>query len=145
MRCPSTQVNIKEVQSLLESLNFVCRAVSPGRAFLRRLCDLTSGIQKPHHRVRISSGARADILAWRQFLLHFNGTVMFPDEVWHSNINMHLHTDASSEVDFGAFFNGSWVHCRWPDRIRSLKLSIVFLELFPHRVITPFVGRQSPG
>ena len=67
------KLKLRQLQSLLGSLNFICKAVHPGRAFLRRLFDLTSGVQKPHYRVRISSGARADMLAWKNFLTHFNG------------------------------------------------------------------------
>ena len=125
------KVTLRELQSLLGSLNFVCKAIRPGRAFLRRLFHLTSGIQKPHHRIRISSGARADMLAWREFLFHFNGSVMFPRGVWYSSSNLHLYTDASQQLGFGAFFKGSWTQGMWPLRWRSLKLSIAFLELFP--------------
>lgn len=42
------KVTLKELQSLYGLLNFACQA---GRAFLRRLFDLTRGLQKPHHRV----------------------------------------------------------------------------------------------
>ena len=137
------KLTLKELQSLLGSVNFVCKAVRPGCAFLRRLCDLTSGIQKPHHCVFIiiSSGTQADILAWQQFLMLFH----VPDEVWHSNGNMHLYTDASSKVGFGAFFDSSWIQCQWPNQIPSLKLSIAFFGTFPNHLITPFVRQQSPG
>ena len=42
------KLTLKELQSLFGSLNVVCKAVRPGRIFLCRLCDLTSGIQKLH-------------------------------------------------------------------------------------------------
>ena len=45
------KVTLKELQSLCGLLNFACQVVLPGRAFLRRLFDLTRGLQKPHHRV----------------------------------------------------------------------------------------------
>ena len=125
------KLTLRELQSLLGSLNFICKAVRPGRAFLRRLFDLTSGVLKPHHRVRISLGARADLLAWRQFLSHFNGSVMLTEQAWRSSDNLNLYTDASAEIGFGAFFRGSWTQGRWPSSIRCLKLSIAFLELFP--------------
>ena len=61
------KISLVEVQSLVGSLNFVCRAISPGRAFLRRLIALSQGLLKPHHRVRISTGARLDLLMWLEF------------------------------------------------------------------------------
>ena len=45
--CPRKSVNLKELQSLIRLLNFACCVVVPGRAFLRRLIDLTRGIRKP--------------------------------------------------------------------------------------------------
>ena len=42
-------VCLKELQSLIGLLNFTCLVVVPGRAFLRRLIDLTKGVRKPHH------------------------------------------------------------------------------------------------
>ena len=40
------KATLKEVQSLHGLLNFACSVVRPGRAFLRRLIDLTIGIDK---------------------------------------------------------------------------------------------------
>lgn len=42
------KVTMREVQSLLGLLNFVCSVIVPGRAFLRRLFDLTLGHTCPH-------------------------------------------------------------------------------------------------
>ena len=84
------KITLRNLQSLLGRLNFVCKAVRPGRAFLRRLHDLARGISKPHHKIRITSGARADLLAWQQFLSHFSGTIMFPDSVWYNSDQLHM-------------------------------------------------------
>ena len=125
------KLTLRELQSLIGSLNFVCKAIRPGRAFLRRLCDLTSGVRKPHHRIRISPGARSDMIAWREFLAHFNGSVIFPEGAWLSSGALHLYTDASAEIGFGAFFNGRWAQGLWPQKLYSQHFSIAFLELFP--------------
>ena len=55
------KITLCSVQSLVGSLNFVCRAISPGRAFMGRLIALTRGLIKPHHRVRFTTGARLDL------------------------------------------------------------------------------------
>ena len=48
------KVTLKEIQSLTGMLNFACSVVVPGRAFLRRLIDLTVGIHSPYHFVRLN-------------------------------------------------------------------------------------------
>lgn len=44
------KVTLQELQSLIGVLNFACLVVVPGRAFLRRLIDLTIGVKKPYYR-----------------------------------------------------------------------------------------------
>ena len=67
------KITLRSVQSLVGSLNFVCRAISPGRAFMGRLIALTRRLTKPHHRVRFTTGARLDLLMVLRFLADFNG------------------------------------------------------------------------
>ena len=40
------RVTLQEIQSLTGLLNFACTVVVPGLAFLRRLIDLTIGVEK---------------------------------------------------------------------------------------------------
>ena len=44
---------LREIQSLTGVLNFACSVVVPGRAFLRRLIDLTKGVKSAHYFVRL--------------------------------------------------------------------------------------------
>ena len=67
------KTTLKELQSLIGLLNFTCSAVLPGRAFLRRLVDLTKGVRLPRHRIRITEACSRDLLVWLQFLRVFNG------------------------------------------------------------------------
>ena len=55
------KVTLKEIQSLSGMLNFACSVVVPGRAFLRRLIDLTVGVHSPRHYVRINKEVKADL------------------------------------------------------------------------------------
>ena len=55
-------VTLKELQSLIGLLNFTSTVIALGHAFLRRLIDLTKGIQKPHHHICLSNGDKSDIL-----------------------------------------------------------------------------------
>ena len=67
---------LRYIQSLLGSLNFACRAVIPGRIFLRRMVDLTCGHTNPNHFISINSEARKDFKLWLSFLSTFNGHAM---------------------------------------------------------------------
>ena len=69
---------LRELQSLIGLLNFACNVVPPGRPFLRRIIDLTRGIQKPHHHRNLDKNACSDLEAWSIFIEHFNGRAIFP-------------------------------------------------------------------
>ena len=58
------KVSLKELQSLLGLLNFTCSVVVPGRAFLRRMIDLTKGAKHPHHRIRLNREVKNDMTVW---------------------------------------------------------------------------------
>ena len=58
-------VTFKELQSLIGLLNFACLVVTPGRAFLRRLIDLTCRDTNQHHFLRLNSEACLDNQAWQ--------------------------------------------------------------------------------
>lgn len=98
------KVTLRELQSLIGVLNFACSVIIPGRAFLRRLIDLTIGVTKPQHFIRLSCEARADMSMWLQFLDQFNGkSVLFP-ESWESSDVIRFYTDASGSLGFAAVF-----------------------------------------
>ena len=69
-------VTLQQLQSVIGLLNFACRVISPGRAFLRRLINLTIGISRPGHHIRLNAVARAGLAAWHYFISSFNGITM---------------------------------------------------------------------
>ena len=71
------KVNLHEIQVLIGLLNFACSVIIPGRAFLRRLIDLTTGIKAPHHKIRISKEVKEDLRVWQEFLSNYNGRSFF--------------------------------------------------------------------
>jgi len=125
------KVTLKELQSLIGKLNFACRAVVPGRPFLRRLIDSTCGLKHPRHRRRVTEGMVADLRVWETFLSHNNGVSLFLPHTWEDNDTLHLYTDAAGSSGFGAFFAGHWVCGVWPTEMRVTTKHITFLELFP--------------
>lgn len=49
-----SKLTLKQLQSIIGLLNFACNVVLPGRAFLRRLIDLTIGVKKQYYRIRMT-------------------------------------------------------------------------------------------
>ena len=110
-------------------MNFTCTVVAPGRAFLRRLIDLTKGIHKPHHHIPLSKGAKSDILIWLRFLEDFNGKSFLLNDIWETSRTLHLYTDGAGSSGFGAVFGCHWLHSIWCEMWKTF--NIAFLELFP--------------
>ncbi|KAK6185508.1 hypothetical protein SNE40_007726 [Patella caerulea] len=129
------KVTLHELQSLTGTLNFVCRAVRPGRAFLRRMYDAMCGIREKHHYIRITKSLREDMLTWLHFLENFNGETFFPESEWLSSDTLNLFTDSSGNglLGCGAYFAGQWVYFGWPKawENKSILADITFLELVP--------------
>ena len=125
----SKKVRLRKLQSLLGLLNFTLSVVLPGRAFLRRMYDLTIKITKPHHYIKITNDVREDLRMWLSFLKHFNGKSFFHTSALLSSCKLQLHTDASGSVGYGAIFGNSWFHGLWPPHWK--KFSIAVLEFYP--------------
>ena len=62
------KATVHQIQKLCGVLNFLCRCIVPGRAFLRRTYALVSSSMKPHHHVNITREIRQDMLVWANFL-----------------------------------------------------------------------------
>ena len=70
-------MTLKALQSLFGHLNFACRVMVPGRAFLQRVYALTQKVQKHYHYVKITKEVRADFETWYHFLSEYNGSLFF--------------------------------------------------------------------
>ena len=122
-------VTLREMQVLLGTLNFACSVLIPGRAFLRRLIDLTLGITKPFHYIRLTKETKKDLGVWLGFLAEYNCKSFFLDEFWATSDSLNLHTDASGTIGFGGFLGNKWFHGTWQGENSSMNIAI--LELYP--------------
>ncbi len=138
------EISLRDLQSLIGSLSFVCKAVTPGRAFLRRLIDLTRGIKKPWCKLKLSIGAKKDLDMWLLFLDHFNGSAIFPEQAWFDEADLQFFTDSSAGIGFGGYFQGKWFQGRWPHE-KFKKKSIAWLEFFPILVAVVLWGHLLKG
>lgn len=129
------KVTLKVMQSLIGTLNFACRAIIPGRPFIRRLINATKGLSKPFHHLRITRGMKQDLQMWLAFFQDFNGVSVFHDRFWTSNEDAQLFTDSAAGpgLGFGAYFNGKWMYDKWPKDWYKNEITsdITVLELFP--------------
>lgn len=117
------KVTLKTLQSLIGLLNFACCVICPGRAFLRRLIDLTYGIRCPNFYVRLNSEARADMQAWLTFISSFNGKSVFLPTQWRSSDSLSLYTDAAGSKGFAAVFGSEWFAYAWSDAMKQYQIA----------------------
>lgn len=123
------KVSLREMQSLIGLLNFTCSVVLPGRTFLRRMINVTVGVRRPTHLIRLKRDMKGDLNMWLQFLNHFNGKSFFLDFIWVSSVTLHLYTDSSGSLGYGAVFGHKWFNGEWPIKWKSK--NIIVLEMFP--------------
>ena len=131
----SKKLTLRELQSLCGHLNFMCRSVVPGRAFLRRLYFGTKGIKKPNHHIYIKKEMKEDMLLWLEFLT--NSTpyarpfIDFTTKLQANDID--FYADASKNAKFGAggHCGPAWYVLRWNEQfIKDNNPSISYLELY---------------
>ena len=85
----------KSLQSILGHLNFACRVVVPGRAFLRRIYALTHKALRPYHHIKMTKATKADFNLWSTFLRNYNGRTFFRLDAVHTDEALQLYTDSS--------------------------------------------------
>ena len=59
------KVTLRELQEIVGHLNFACRVVAPGRAFLQRLSTAMKRLWQPFHRTRVTAAIREDLEVWK--------------------------------------------------------------------------------
>ena len=123
------KITLKVMQSLIGKLNFACSTIVPGRTFLRRCINMTIGIKKPYHYIKLNKQIKADLHAWLIFQEDFNGKTFFLSNIWDSSTSLHLFTDASGKLGYGAVFGTHWFYGLWP--VAWQHKNIAFLELYP--------------
>ena len=125
---------LQDLQSLIGTLQFACRVISPGRPFMQRIINLTRGCARPKRIIFLTQEFRKDILMWQFFLDHWNGVSLFLPPYTESSPQIHLYTDAAGAVGYGAFFDNQWFQGKWLPSHQlnpSTGISITWQELYP--------------
>ena len=136
------KATIKQIQSLTGLLNFLNRAIVPGRAFTRRmynklkLTDKNGRKLKQHHHVYLDKQFREDCAIWLQFLDEcsrkqriLSRPFLDLDRFTTSEI-LDFYTNASGTIAYRCFFDGLWTCGTWSEELLVMEPSIEFLELF---------------
>jgi hypothetical protein len=123
---------LKELQSLIGSLNFACKVIPPGRPFLQRMIQLTRNISLPHHHIKLSKGFFKDLGMWEEFIQDWNGASFFISSTWVTSDTLSLFTDASGSLGFGGIFGAHWFQGHWEPQHQLGRpgISIAWQELF---------------
>ena len=137
------KATIKFIQRLTGLLNFLHRAIVPGRAFTRgmydriKLHDNKGRILQSHHHITLTHDFTQDCWVWIKFLNNTQDTRIcrpFVDfQTNRASNDLFFFSDASKAVELGmgAIFNYNWSCAQWPAKfIKEKDPSIEFLELF---------------
>ena len=129
------KTTLHEMQRLTGFLNFLCKAILPGRAFLCRLYAHTAGITKSHHHLNLNLEIKADLKVWDEFLkqpMAYCRKFIDMNKRFTSDI-IEWYTDASANPDLGAggYSESDWFILQWEqDFIINQRPSINYLELY---------------
>ena len=69
--------HLRDLQSLIGTLQFACQVISPGRPFMQRIINLTRGDSSPKRKLYLTPQFTKDILMWQFFLEKWNGVSLF--------------------------------------------------------------------
>ena len=132
------KLSVKQCQQICGFLNFLGRAIVPGRAFTRRLyafADTSNTKLRPHHHVRLTQEMKDDLHMWRKFLWHpsvfARGFIDFSTTLQAEKISMFSDALRNVELGYGGICENSWMYGQWePSFIETYKPSIAYLELY---------------
>ena len=117
---------IKDIQKLTGTLNFLNKAIIPGRAFTRgmyqklKLTDKARNLLKQHHHVYLRNDFKQDCKVWLQFLIRKDLKICHPfmDFTDENNQVKNLYLDASKNplLGMGAVYDNDWFVMQWEEK-----------------------------
>ena len=148
------KATVKEIQQLCGYLNFLNKAVYPGRPYMRRMyakyaaiCEKNNANHtnevnpkqlKLYHHIRLDKEFKQDCKIWLSFLSDpkLKNVVhrpMIDLNQFATSDQIHFYTDASAakKLGYGCVYGTKWAYGQWEsDFIQVHKPSIEFLELY---------------
>ena len=129
----------RDLLSLIGSLSHACKVVRPGRAFLRRLIDLSTSAKQLDHFIRLNADARSDIEWWWRFIEKWNGTSAALS-LTSQKPEVSITADASGTWGCGAYYNTHWFQLQWNRMLQGAHISVK--ELTPIVIAAALWGRH---
>ena len=129
------KVKVLQLQKICGFLNFLCRAVIPGRAFTRRLYSKLSPNLKAHHHIRLNLEMQADLAMWLKFINHPSAVARpfldYTKTITADELDFYVDASKSEILGFGGYSDSDWMQQRWGEGfIRIYDPSIEYLELY---------------
>ena len=129
------KVTVLQLQKLTGFLNFLCRAIVPGRTFLRRLYMEFGPQMKPHYHIRLSNDMKEDVKVWLHLLNHpsvySRPFIDYSTTLSAQEIDMYSDATLNYDLGFAAYCQNSWLAGRWDKQfMEKFKPSIQFVELY---------------
>lgn len=115
-----TKISLTELKSMIGKLQFATSAIKGGRAFLRRLYDLTINVQHGHYKIRLNSTVKRDLRMLLTFLNEYNGITIIKRSAALKSPDVNLYSDASL-TGFGATFNDSYITGIFPKSEKNIR------------------------
>ena len=128
------KATVLQFQRLCGSLNFLCRCIVPGRAFLRRLYLIGNKDLKQHHHVKITKEHKLDLTTWKFFLtqpdIFYRGFIQ-PELKTAQMLDMFSDASRNFKLGFGAYCGPEWTYGQWNTEFcNEVQPSIEYFELF---------------
>ena len=149
------KIMILELQKICGFLNFLGRAVVPGRAFTRRPYAHLTNNQNPkqHHHICVMQVILDDLKMWRDFIKHpsiFCRPFLDMSKTWNAE-ELAFFVDLSCNLDlgFGTYCQRSWMQGCWDPSIQYLELYalaagvMAWIHRFKNMRIIIFCDNQS--
>ena len=143
------KATVLELQTLCGFLNFIGKAIFPGRAFTRRMyskysnaVNLKGGQTKEfklklHHHVRLDAEFKYDCHVWLKFLTSELSNVVnrpmldLSEKAFVRDIGFYSDASAAKSLGFGSILQNQWIFRVWGrDFMEEQSPSIEYLELF---------------
>lgn len=118
----------KERAPIFSRLPFPCMQGRSGRAFVRRLINLSKTATHLDHFIRLNTEARSDIEWWHKFASSWNGTSMMT-AVMKTTPEAMITSNASGTWGCGAFSGKAWFQLKWVEQLVAHNYS----GIDPHR------------
>ena len=148
------KMTVHDLQVLCSFLNFLGKAVFPGRAFTRRMyakyskyVAVNTSVNdkfshysklKQYHHVHLDTEFKRDGEVWLKFLTDDNlvrvvsrPMVDLTQKLWASEISFYSDASAACHLEFGCILNSRWIFGAWGEQFMDRNgPSIEYLELF---------------